>query len=114
MQYMTENELARKFGEFLTAKKGYPKESILTQSPIGDSSRTNTSGKRYVADMMLLDLERGVYLALIEVKVNEFIVPAAISQIRRYLTILQKPSMPAYLITAAKETTGEFSIFAIK
>lgn len=111
---MNEKELSKTFTDFLVHDKGYPEESLLFEAPILLSTH-HPNLRRYIADLLILDTSRDNYIALIEfrkIDINSFHKNGGDKQIRQYLKALNKPELPAYLITS--DGNGEFFIILVK
>ena len=111
---MNEKELSKKFANFLVQEKGYPEESLLFEAPIL-LSKYHPNLQRYIADLVILDTTRDNYLALIEfrkIDMNSFHKDGGDKQIQQYLKALNKPELPAYLVTSSEN--GDFFIILVK
>src|SRR3712207_4394848 len=98
---MAEEQFIYQFIDFLVTQKGYPKGSILLEAPLADR---RDGFRRYIADLILLDTEYDNYLALIEFKVKvRNAISESLLQVKSYLSILDKPNLPAYLVIPKSE-----------
>jgi hypothetical protein len=92
---MEERELEASVYEYLVLEKAYPKSELLVEAVLGPGS----DGKRYHADLAVLDSSRSEIIALIEVKRSRDhkALRAAISQLLHYRRVLGKAYVPIYL-----------------
>lgn len=92
---MEERELEASVYEYLALEKTYPKSELLVEAVLGSGS----DGKRYRADLAVLDSNRSEIIALIEVKRSRDnkALRSAISQLLHYRRLLGKTYIPLYL-----------------
>jgi len=110
---MTEAEFGRHFVDFLINEKGYPKGSILLEASLADS---RGEFRRYIADLILLDTDFNNYLALIEFKGRiKRATKDSLLQVKTYLSVLDKPNLPAYLVIPKDENENivDFRIYIL-
>ena len=61
--HMEENKLTESFYKFLEEEKGFPRTSLLKQTPA-----YSISGRRVEVDLLLLDIRIGNYIGQVEFK----------------------------------------------
>jgi hypothetical protein len=108
---MNERSLEYAFVTFLIEKKGYPRASLLLGTPIADKVTESGRTRRFIADLVVLDTDFNSYLALVEFK--GYIKPGykeTIEQVKMYLKVLDKPELPAYLVTPVGSEGMDFVI----
>jgi hypothetical protein len=92
---MEENKLAELFYTFLEEEKGFPKTSLLKQTPT-----YSVSGRRAQIDLLLLDVRIGNYIGLVEFKnqINPQIKNNVKAQTEIYAKAIKSEGIPTYLV----------------
>jgi len=92
---MEEREFEASAYEYLVLDKAYPKSELLVEAALGPSP----DGRRYRADLAVLDSKRSEVIALVEVKRSREhkALRSAISQLLHYRRLLGKAYVPLYL-----------------
>lgn len=92
---MEERQFEATVYEYLTLEKAYPKTEIQVEAALG----TSADGRRYRADLAILDSKRSEIIALIEVKQSREhkALRSAAAQLLHYRSVLGKPYVPLYL-----------------
>jgi len=100
---MTENELERKFADFLVHEKGFSRDSLAWEVALSSEG----GGQAYRVDLAAIDPLRNEFLALFEVKAKREprLLREAVVQLAQYKRVLQKPQVPAYLVFPPIETS---------
>jgi hypothetical protein len=107
---MRHRDLEKNFSEFLKNEKGYPDTSFIYEVSL--HPRNNENFKRYLADLLIIDVEYNNYLALIEFKttIDKKSFVLAFEQVTTYLKVLNKPELFAYLVVANEQ---DFDIYLL-
>ena len=102
---MEENKLAESFYRFLEEEKGFPKTSLLKQTPA-----YSINGRRVEIDLLLLDIRIGNYIGQVEFKsqINPQIKQNVKVQTELYAKTLKSEGIPSYLVYPIDE--GKFQI----
>lgn len=102
---MEENKLAESFYKFLEEEKGFPKTSLLKQTPA-----YSISSRRVEIDLLLLDIRIGNYIGQVEFKsqINPQIKSFVKVQTDLYAKALKSEGIPTYLVYPIDE--GNFQI----
>lgn len=109
---MNEQELEKKFIDFLVNEKGYPPQTLLRQSALYKHTGEYPGYvRRYIADLVIIDSFFNEYLALIEFSSSNSAIESHIGQVRTYLDAMRKENIPAYLISS--EGNSDFNIFLL-
>jgi hypothetical protein len=105
---MEENKLAESFYKFLEEEKGFPKASLLKQSPTYSINR-----RRVQIDLLLLDVRIGNYIGLVEFKsqINPQIKSNIKVQTDLYAKALKSEGIPIYLVYPIDEETFQILVF---
>lgn len=105
---MEENKLAESFYKFLEEEKGFPKASLLKQSPAYSINR-----RRVQIDLLLLDVRIGNYIGLVEFKsqINPQIKSNIKVQTDLYAKALKSEGIPIYLVYPIDEETFQILVF---
>jgi len=101
--FKTEMEMATRFIEYLTKKRGYPQDSIATEYKIGN---------KWSADIAILEPKTGIPIQLFELKryaQDSNVVEHGINQLKRYRSGLKNKNIPLYLVFS-KNTEPFFNI----
>lgn len=105
---MEENKLAESFYKFLEEEKGFPKASLLKQSPA-----YSISSRRVQIDLLLLDVRIGNYIGQVEFKsqINPQIKSNVKAQTDLYAKALKSEGIPTYLVYPIDETTFQILVY---
>ena len=92
---MEENKLAESFYRFLETEKGFPKTSLLKQTPA-----YSIGGRRVEIDLLLMDVRIGNYIGQVEFKsqINPQIKSNVKVQTDFYAKALKSDGIPTYLV----------------
>ncbi|MBE7698640.1 hypothetical protein [Tenacibaculum finnmarkense] len=102
---MEGNKLAESFYKFLEEEKGFPKTSLLKQTPA-----YNINARRVEIDLLLLDIRIGNYIGQVEFKtqINPQTKNFVKVQTDLYAKALKSEGIPTYLVFPIDE--GDFQI----
>ena len=102
---MEEREFEASVYEYLVLEKAYPKAELQVEAALS----TSTDGRRYRADLAVLDSKRSEVIALIEVKRSREhkALRSAISQLLHYRRVLGKQYVPLYLFFPPLHGSGK-------
>lgn len=105
---MEENKLAELFYKFLEEEKGFPKASLLKQSPA-----YSINSRRIQIDLLLLDVRIGNYIGLVEFKnqINPKIKNNVKAQTDLYAKALKSEGIPIYLVYPIDNETFQILVF---
>jgi hypothetical protein len=101
---MSERQSEASVFEYLVLEKAYPRSELAMEVALADGPE----GRRYRADLAILDSRRSEIIALIEVKGSREhkALRSAISQLLQYRRILSKPHVPLFLFFPALPGSG--------
>jgi hypothetical protein len=102
---MEERKLEASVFDFLVFDKAFPHAELQVEAAVG----AGTNGKRYRADLAILDSKRNEIVALIEVKRSREprALRLAIAQLMQYRRELNKAYVPLYLFFPPIEGSGK-------
>tara|TARA_R110002073_G_scaffold335623_2_gene528143 strand:+ start:17 stop:991 length:975 start_codon:yes stop_codon:yes gene_type:complete len=105
---MEENKLAESFYKFLEEEKGFPKTSLLKQTPAH-----SISGRRVEIDLLLLDIRIGNYIGQVEFKseINPQIKQNVKVQTELYAKVLKSEGIPTYLVYPIDEEKFQILVY---
>lgn len=105
---MEEHKLAESFYNFLEEEKGFPKASLLKQTPA-----YSISSRRVQIDLLLLDVRIGNYIGLVEFKsqINPQIKGNVKAQTDSYAKALKSEGIPTYLVYPIDEETFQILVY---
>jgi hypothetical protein len=105
---MEENKLAESFYKFLEEEKGFPKTSLLKQTPA-----YSISGRRAEIDLLLLDIRIGNYIGQVEFKsqINPQIKNNVKAQTDLYAKALKSEGIPTYLVYPIAEEKFQILVY---
>lgn len=105
---MEENKLAESFYKFLEEEKGFPKTSLLKQTPA-----YSISGRRAEIDLLLLDIRIGNYIGQVEFKsqINPQIKNNVKAQTDLYAKALKSEGIPTYLVYPIDEEKFQILVY---
>ncbi|MEI6821050.1 MAG: hypothetical protein WCL51_03890 [Bacteroidota bacterium] len=106
---MNERQLTIKFILYLNEKKGYPKESLLSEIAI-----LTRSNQRFFVDLALLDLASNEYIGIIEFKnrIDSKLELLSREQVLQYRDALGTPTIPLFLVISKGEDS--FEVFRLE
>lgn len=105
---MEENKLTESFYTFLEEKKGFPKTSLLKQTPA-----YSFHGTRIQVDLLLLDVRIGNYIGQVEFKkqINPQIKKNVKSETDYYAKVLKSEGIPTYLVYPLDEENFQILVY---
>lgn len=105
---MEENKLADSFYKFLEEEKGFPKTSLLKQTPA-----YNIGNRRIEIDLLLLDIRIGNYIGQVEFKIqiNPQIKYSVKVQTDLYAKALKSEGIPTYLVYPIDEDNFQILVY---
>lgn len=105
---MEENKLAESFYKFLEEEKGFPRTSLLKQTPT-----YSVSGRRVEIDLLLLDVRIGNYIGQVEFKsqINPQIKQNVKIQTELYAKVLKSEGIPTYLVYPIDEEKFQILVY---
>jgi hypothetical protein len=105
---MEENKLAESFYKFLEEEKGFPRTSLLKQTPA-----YSISGRRVEIDLLLLDIRIGNYIGQVEFKsqINPQIKSNVKVQTDLYAKALKSEGIPTYLVYPIDEEKFQILVY---
>jgi hypothetical protein len=105
---MEENKLAESFYKFLEEEKGFPKTSLLKQTPA-----YSISSRRVEIDLLLLDIRIGNYIGQVEFKsqINPQIKGNVKVQTDLYAKALKSEGIPTYLVFPIDEESFQILVY---
>lgn len=105
---MEETKLAESFYKFLEDEKGFPKTSLLKQTPA-----YSINSRRVQIDLLLLDVRIGNYIGLVEFKnqINPQIKSNVKAQTDLYAKALKSEGIPIYLVYPIDETSFQILVY---
>nr|BFF40241.1 hypothetical protein BACY1_20460 [Tenacibaculum mesophilum] len=105
---MENNKLAESFYKFLEEEKGFPKTSLLKQTPA-----YNINTRRVEVDLLLLDVRIGNYIGQVEFKnqINPQIKNSVKVQTDLYAKALKSEGIPTYLVYPIGEDTFQILVY---
>jgi len=105
---MEENKLAESFYKFLEEEKGFPKTSLLKQTPA-----YSINSRRAEIDLLLLDIRIGNYIGQVEFKskINPQIKNNVKAQTDLYAKALKSEGIPTYLVYPIDEEKFQILVY---
>jgi hypothetical protein len=105
---MKENKLAESFYKFLEEEKGFPKTSLLKQTPA-----YSISARRVEIDLLLLDIRIGNYIGQVVFKsqINPQIKQNVKVQTELYAKALKSEGIPTYLVYPIDEEKFQILVY---